>query len=71
MSTISNGEFFFFLRTPGPMGLGHIAWGFKTSLAYRACIPSNVPPFQTGPVMTASNEVPQWMLGSLDRKSVV
>jgi hypothetical protein len=31
MATLENGNFYFFLREPGPFGLGHMGWGFQFS----------------------------------------
>lgn len=69
--TIFGGNFYYFLRVPGPsvagVDLGHIGWGFETALEYRSCTPSNLPAIPTGgAVMTGPMHTSQWMFGSME-----
>lgn len=66
-ATLPNGSFYYFLRLPGPAGLGHMGWGFETAVELRTCAPQAGPSLVDQPVMSAApTYTPQWYFGSLE-----
>lgn len=65
--TLPNGHFYYFLRLPGPFGLGHMGWGFETAVELRTCSPEPASIVPSHPVMSAGpTYTRQFYFGSME-----